>query len=312
MMITGIYSTLQVRDRNVLRTFWGSRKRFSITLYDQVMKEPDAEELAERILLPFADERGAYKRTYARRYEEFDASVLSYLAENLHHDEPLVIQDVAISDGRTSCDFFEKVVKLFPRLSFFASDYDPIVVVVEDGSARVALSRAGRLLECVWPPFVFNALKKDSRLCFPLNRLIQFFVERTIARRIMAEYARGDLAGRELLLFSPRALALAESDRRFHLGQHDLLKPFVCPCHVVRAMNVLNLSYFNEPDRCRVVGNIHAGLLDRGFLIAGSNQEAGSRVHGGIYRRTPAGFERTWLSGNGCPLDKEIMTFRVR
>ena len=78
MFKTGITHIRDIHSKG-LTPFRKTFKNVSITLYDQILNEPDAEVLAERILLLFADERGAYKRTYARRFKQFDGVVLNFL-----------------------------------------------------------------------------------------------------------------------------------------------------------------------------------------------------------------------------------------
>lgn len=310
MIITGIYDILQVQNRHAFRDVFGGEKRLSITLYDRIINEPNADELAERILSLVVDERGAYKRTYAKRFEEFDENVLSHLEEQVSRDTSLILQDVGISDGRTSCDFFEKLATRFHTLSYHASDYNPNVVVIEKGNTKVTLNYRNRILEYVWPPFVFNAMKRDSYWYYPLNNLIRFFVERLIVKAIVKEYLCRNIQARELHLYAPRTLSLAQKEKRFHLGQHDLLMPFEQTSHIIRAMNVLNPTYFTVKEYSCVIANVHAGLLEKGLLITGSNQGAGSLVHGGIYQKTPTGFEKTWQSGDGSPIEELILGFR--
>ena len=133
-----------------------------MTLYDQILGLPNAEFLAERILFRVSDERGARKRTYANRFEDFDSSILPLMREHFAPDVALVVADLAVSDARTSCDFFSKVAAAFPHLSYYASDYNPRVLVLDDGRLKVTLSRSHKILEIVYPPFVFNNTSPES------------------------------------------------------------------------------------------------------------------------------------------------------
>ena len=76
-------------------------------------------------------------------------------------------------------------------------------------------------------------------------------------------------------------------------------------------MNVLNPTYFTVTDRLKVASNIHAGLRLGGWLVIGSNQDAGSQVHGGIYRRTGVGFEKVWQSGEGSRFEAVLLGHRA-
>jgi hypothetical protein len=46
------------------------------------------------------------------------------------------------------------------------------------------------------------------------------------------------------------------------------------------------------------------------FLITGSNQDAGTPVHGGIYRKSSSGFEEIHRFGNGSPIANKIALFK--
>jgi hypothetical protein len=310
MIKKGIYEILQLENSHNFKDCFGGEKRLSITLYDQIINHPHADELAERILLLFADERGAYKRTYAKRFEAFDDEVLKLLAQSLESQENIVIQDVAVSDGRTAGDFFEKLIQHFSDISYYASDYNPKVHVIEKGRTKVTLSHTGKILEIVWPPFVFNTIKRESYRNYPFNYLVRIYIEQIVVRPLLQAYHAGKLISRELFLFAPKIIALAQNDKRFQLLQHDLLTSFAHQSHIIRAMNVLNPSYFSQEQFEKVLSHIYRGLYGAGVLITGSNQEAGSLVHGGMYQKTPVGFKKVWQSGDGSPIEKNLLEFK--
>jgi hypothetical protein len=304
MIKTGIYRIDQLL-RGEGRTFLrGELKQISITLYDQLADLPQREEFAERILQLFADVRGAYKRTYRERFAAFDARVLELMRHPFDSTKPLVVEDVAVSDARTSVDFFTAVAAQFPQVEFRATDYDPDVFVLESGKQRVTMDRQQRVLEIVYPPFVFNLIKRDSYRHYPLNHLIRWWAQRFVARPMLARAGRGLLSARRIHLFSPQAQDLARRDARFQLDRHDLLQPFPAQgrAHVIRAMNVLNPAYFHQADLRHVLRQIHAALVEGGWLVTGSNEDAHTPIDGGIYRKQSTGFEPVWVSGLGSPI----------
>jgi len=305
----GIYSKDQIKKKEKYTCFFGREKKVSITLYDQVIEEKNADELAERILLLFADERGAYKRTYQKRFEDFDKVVSECLQTSFDKKKSLIFHDVAVSDGRTALDFFEKISLDFTKIEYVASDYNPKVYVIQEGKCKVTLSHSGKILEILFPPFVFNVIKRDSIRHYPLNHLIKFVVERFIAIPLVKKYHLKKIHAKELLLFAPRVLNAARNDLRFTLQQHNLLEPFCNSAHVIRAMNVLNPSYFSETEFLKVLKHIYEGLKDQGIFITGSNQEAGSIVDGCIYKKNKGGFEKIQVSGEDSPIDQLIVNF---
>jgi hypothetical protein len=310
MIKTGLYKLqhLKKRDKTLFRR---APKNVSITLYDQILNQPGADEFAERILLLFSDERGAYKRTYHKRFEAFDRQSIEILKEIFINSEHLSFHDVSISDGRTAVDFFEKIAVEFPHIHYFASDYNPSVYVLEKGTMKVTLSHTGKILEIVFPPFVFNTIKPDRFLCYPLNHFIRLFVKYCLVLPLIKKYQQDIIKAKVLLLFSPKALELASRDDRFQLGQHDLLEPFKKPVHIIRAMNILNPSYFSKNEFSIVINRLYQGIEDGGLLMTGSNQEADSLVHGGLYQKNGHTFKKLLQSGNGSPVEHLILGFKA-
>lgn len=307
MWLTGIYDMAQLGKFEKSLEALGPHRRISVTLYDQISKSPDADALAERILLLFTDSRGAYKRTYVKRFEVFDGQVLKLMADLFSKDQPFIFQDLAISDGRTALDFFERISESFQKLSYHASDFNPRVDVLQKGSLKVTIAKDQKVIEIMIPPFVLNRMRQEKMYLFPINRLLSFMAYHLFAKPLVRDFQRGEVTSQELLLFAPKVLQKAEEDSRFQLSQQDLLEPLPIQSHAIRAMNVLNRSYFTAQEFKRIIQNIHNGLLHGGIFITGSNQDAGSTVHGGVYQKTPSGFVKVMQSGDGSPVEEFIL-----
>ena len=314
MFKTGIYDLSQLTDSPRFNSLLGKKRVISIALYNQILHASNADALAERILDTFSDERGAYKRTYSKRFETFDAQLLRMLAERNNIEYPLVVADVSVSDGRTACDLFETLAPQFPELEYLASDFSPQVFVVRKGRFSLAVSRQYNIVEMTWPPFVLSALKPETPYYYPVNAAVRLLVHRLIAKPLLAQYKAGNIGACEIQLFSARALNLARNDPRFHLGDQNILEPITLPkpAHLLRAMNVLNATYFNHDDMKVILTNFHKALRPDGWLVAGSNEDAGSVVNGGIFRKTTGGFEKIWHSGNGLEREAEITGWKAR
>lgn len=311
MFKTGVYSVKDIlrKDKTPFRK---SLKNVSITLYDQAVEEPNASELTERILLLFADERGAYKRTYAKRFEVFDNFVLEHLQADFKNNELLTVHDAGVSDGRTALDFFEKVSCAFPILKYIASDYDPKVYVLESAKYKVTLNSAGKVLEILFPPFVFNMVKRDSYRGYPLNHLFRLVLYYFYVTPLLKRYRKSEIKAKELVLFAPEVLRAAKNNSSLILDKHNLLEPFKEQVHVIRAMNVLNISYFSENEFKAIIRNIYDGLIDGGYLITGSNQESGSIVHGAIYQKVKDSFQEIGKSGDGSLIGQMVLRFKKK
>ncbi len=159
MLKTGIYKTEDLSDIKNIRSFTGKLKRASITLYDNSLYNVEnCDEWAEHILLLFSDRRGAFKRTYRMRFDDFDSLCISCISEIFDPQTSLKVHDTGVSDGRTACDFFLKLADHHPDIRYFASDWEPTLKIIESGSGKVTLDSHNNPLEIVFPPFVFNLL----------------------------------------------------------------------------------------------------------------------------------------------------------
>src|SRR5262249_12000627 len=256
------------------RGFFGGTRRISVTLYDKLVGIRDGEKWREQILSLFSDGRGAYKRTYGRRFDDFDALAVRHITEAFAAQRALVIHDAGVSDARTACDFFHSAATRFPCLTYYASDFEPALSILRLGNTKVVTNQNGQILEIVLPPFVFNTIKPEDFRLYPINYLFFQIARKICAPRVLAAWRDGTVQPSSLSLFCPEATELAQRDNRFCLLDHDLLgsAPFPVPVDVVRAMNVLNGSYFTEREFAQIVTRIFHSLVDGGLLIVGSNE----------------------------------------
>jgi hypothetical protein len=313
MLKTGIYRVEELMQPRRLKGLFGGARRASITLYDQVSQLPNADECAEYILNRFSDGRGAYKRTYHHRFDDFDSLALGHIFKAFPADAPLKVHDAAVSDARTACDFFQRIQSQRHGLAYYASDCDPFVLVAHLGRMRFAMNNSGDVLEVVAPPFVFNLFSRDSVLYYPLNGLVLFLLRKFVLKRVTRRFRNGELQVRTISLFCTRAQELARTDSRFHLLQYDLLQPvaFAQSLHVVRTMNVLNPGYFDAHEIGKVIKNVFGSLGVGGIYIVGSNQEAASSVSGAVFRRAESRFEVLWRSDPPPPVYEAVNRFNV-
>jgi hypothetical protein len=297
-----------------------SQRRFlAATLYPAIARtdDPERERLLELILARFPTRNASLKRTESRRFHAFDRDVARVLAERFGDVEGVLeIHDVAVSDGRTSVDFFQLLESTCGLRSFHltASDYAPDVLAVDAGGPLTVVldPRTEDLIQVIRPPFVFNVPEGESPWHYPVNRLVLRFLRFRDVPRLVARWKAGDpdVRTQHIWLLHPRCAALAESDPRFAFERYDLLSSPARKSHVVRAMNVLNPSYFSEEDLARMLQHVFEGLVEGGLFVTGSNQGADSVVDGAVYERTERGFRRILASGSGSPVDR-IATSRV-
>ena len=299
MIKTGLYRLDQLSSLRNTRGFFGGTRRISIALYDKIAGIRDGEQWGEQILALFSDGRGAYKRTYGRRFNDFDVMVVRHISDAFRADQALVIHDAGVSDARTACDFFRSLAARFQNVTYYASDSEPLLSILQLGRVKVALNQKKQILEIVLPPFVFNTIKPENFFRYPINYLFFRIANKVCAPRVLAAHRDGTIRPSLLSLFCADAIRLAAVDRRFRLVEHDLLAgaTFSVPVNVMRVMNVLNSSYFSEQELARIVARIFQSLRDGGLLVVGSNEGAGSQVHGAIYRKGNGAFAELAHSG---------------
>jgi hypothetical protein len=306
-------------DLRALQGFFGRNKFVAATLYPELAASdrPDRDELLERILFRFPTRNASLKRTQSARFEAFDAAFLERFRAALEPGRRYAVHDAGVSDGRTAVDFFRALAAIPGlELAFVASDYAPEVTAVEDARSRLALVLdpvSGELLQIVWPPFVFNVQKGESPLFYPLNHVLRRWLQAGRVPALIARWRAGDpdVRSSTIRLLHPSVSALEAADPRFRFERHDLLAPEPRRYDVVRAMNVLNRSYFSEADLARAVAHIADALPPGGWFVVGANQDRGSTVNGAVYRRTPGGFERVLVHGAGSELDAIVAAPRV-
>jgi hypothetical protein len=302
-------------DLRKLSGILGRNKFVAATLYPALCASdrPDRDQLLERILFRFSTRNASLKRTQSARFEAFDRAFVERFRAALETGRSVAIHDAGVSDGRTSVDFFRRLA-VVPGLafSFVASDYAPEVTALQDERGRLTLiadPASGAVLQLVWPPFVFNLPRSESPWLYPVNHLLRRWLLATQAQALLARWRAGDAGVRvsTLRLLHPSVLSLEQSDPRFRFERHDLLSPSPRRYDVVRAMNVLNRSYFSPGDLARAVGHVADALPEAGWFVVGSNQDRDSTVNGAVYRLRGRGFERVFSSGAGSEIDAIVM-----
>jgi len=300
MIKFGFSDISQFSKKTDFKGFFGGQKKISVTLYDKLKDCADKEAIEEQILMFFADEHGTYKRTFCNRFVDFDRDVIQQMMAQFSSSETIFIEDVAVSNARTSYEFYTRASEAFPQINMNATDYDPYFYVVEEGRIRLSFSSKGNLLEIVYPPFVFNEIKRDSYLYF-LNHLVRAAIKFIAVRPLLAAYTSREKTSHKVPLFCQEARTLANNDKRFTLGQHDILESFASDCNVsvIRAMNILNLDYFHLEQFQVVLINIFDALREGGIFGFGSNTDPGMVVNGGIFQKLDNRFRVLKLSGDG-------------
>ena len=269
-------------------TFFGRRRGFALDLLAEIERTGDSR-IKRAFIESITDGAGVYKRTYSGRFLAFDQHILDCMSE-LQFSQPLRFLDAAVSDGSTSVEFFNGIAAhLAADFHFIATDRDSgFLVLNRNGSLdrRVIISAEGEIVQVVWPPFVFSGKRKDKLLLFPINRIGHPFAMQ-YARNLLKGWKENepDLEARELVFACKAFRELLAEDSRMEFKAWDIATPWTGErVHCVRAMNILNPSYFSGRQLRSIVENLTASLIDGGLLAIGSNNGPGSQVDGAIYR----------------------------
>ncbi|HEY4942140.1 MAG TPA: hypothetical protein VII56_12000 [Rhizomicrobium sp.] len=278
--------------------FGGDDRLPSISLYREAVLEDDGD-LTNRILERFVDASGAYKRTYSNRFQDFDTEIVRIIEAHFGGSTRLRVHDAAVSDARTSCDFFDRLSSKFSALSYRATDFSNAIRIVRLGGVALTFSADGELLEAMVPPFVHGIKRPESFRKFPLNRLHQLLTVPIYCKAAGLRHRNVEA----VQLWCRRALKIAQSDPRFSLGTHDLLQPFAADERhdVIRAMNILQPGYFSPAQIRRIAENIIDGLRAGGLFVLGRNEDANTPVLGAVYVLDGDRFREIYRSGKAAP-----------
>lgn len=304
MLKFGIYNLKQLSNQN-LDGFWGKKKYIAVDLFAETSLSGlfNKQLLEEAIMRRFTLANGSYRRTHGYRFEEFDADTLRQIKKFFSPDDLLRIHDVAVSDGRTACDFFQKIKRTFKKISYHATDKDTFVRIIRsrrNPKNRIVKDEEGNILQIIWPPFVFNIPKKENLVLYPINRFVLFLLLKN-PQRLVKWLGLENTKEEKINIFSHRAERLQREEPSFSLGAYDLANKMPAKYDIIRAMNVINKSYFTENEAAIIINNLKEGLKDPGILLVGSNKNAGSPVDGNIFLKKKGRINILSQSGNGAP-----------
>lgn len=293
-------------------------KSIALDLYNGLdgLPEDEVNKIQERALSWFRVQNGVLKNSRAHRFDTFDRLSFSVIAENYSSHQEVRVHDVGASDGRASCVLYDLLNHRFAeRLHFMATDSTPCLSVLKQarGQSRVIVDDQQNVLQVIMPPFVLIVIRRPTskRQYFlnPMIHLVMFFY----ARPVLRSYRSGSpkVQQTRLELLCPQCRSLIRQRQNFRFGAYDVLSGPTERFEVVRAMNVLNRSYFSEIQLTKALEHIFESLPESGLFITGSNDGQETVVNGGIYKKTGNRLEKIETSGAGSPLDALISNLRV-
>ena len=288
------------------------RKRVAIDLYDAAAEKSDDERnwMQEAVLRNFGSGNHTFKLTFRDRFAAFDHEVEQRLPQLLPRQEtPLRVHDVGVSDGRTTCALFDLLQRTYDDgFELLASDYDIEVlsVPIGKGNSRVILDGNENPLQLILPPFVLNLVNPVTPYFYPVNWLARVLNTKSAVHQAIKKLRDQSSDIRKIHIVCTECQDLARNHENVKIMQYDLLSKPLANMHIVRAMNLLNKSYFAPPEMQLAIDNIRESLVDGGLLITGTNVEAGTQINGGIYRRNGDTFDTIFESGHGSPVSSTL------
>jgi hypothetical protein len=314
MIRFGVCSLAQLYA-NRLEDVFGKQKSIAIELYEQLHRSqlPAASDYQEIVLDRFKFE-GVFKRTHRSRFGKFDRATVSAVREHLGDStiEALSVHDLAVSDGRTSVDLYQQLRSVYgDKLRFLASDILPWVHVVSGPKERLKIvtDDSGKIMELFYPPFVFNLARQESKFYWINHIARQLLLRRASFLSALFVQRSTAVHATKIWLLHKDCRELAEHKGNFTFDRYNIFEPIDQQFDIVRAMNILNPSYFNRQEIHRTLCNVFSSLRVGGLFVTGSNEGQGSEVAGGIYVRTANGFRRVFRSCSGSNVDDLIAGF---
>ena len=272
-----------------------------------VADDEEAQVLQSAVLSRMRFRNGTYKRTSPNRFDGFDQRLIK-VANEAFPQGAIQILDVGVSDGSTSAALVRSFKKQAGRkVELLGIDRYMNVEIRRHKKRPIqfAFDACGDLVQVRCGNFVFNCHALESWIRFPVNRFLgNLLIPRW--RRVFADGNGPDFNRNNVNLFGRLASSMKESGA-MDLQEGDLFHPPPGPFQLVRAMNVLNPSYFPSESLAKAVIALRSSLVDDGLLAVGSNENAGSPVEGAIYRRTETGFERVEQADRPCRIDSIIL-----
>jgi hypothetical protein len=229
------------------------------------------EELEKSFFGSLRQRNGTYKYTYANRLDDLNDLVAGLLPSH----RPLRLMDVAASSGITTLDWANSLHRQGIHYAMTAGDINLRAYLLSVGKhLHVLADGTGYPLQYdIFGHAVPNPpARRMLALCLPWILLLKLAIARNFecCRRSAIEgeeheNSRRKIGCRTVSLVSPRLLAndhieLIEDDISTNQTIHGRY-------HVIRAANILNRDYFDEPTIVAIVANLRQRLAQGGLLV---------------------------------------------
>ncbi len=328
MFELGVYRLDQYTESVRSPENWISRKTYRNRISLQLFRTsfpPSAKEVSlfENAMPYVLLSTGIYRTTFRHRFREMDTFVNSLLCRHFDPAGRIDMHDWAASDCLTSCEWAGSLFEIFPQARLTASDLTLFFVeaALASGEAFI-METGGELLQYVKPPFVISLSPPEPKMLI-VNRLLAAHARRKFHRlrqlwTLSPEWLSGDddqdflqppFIFRRIPLTHPDAENLRRSCPRFAIRRHSVFEPLPEPCHVIRTMNIYNLSYFSKDRLLEGARAVWRSLFPGGLWIVGRSAELEPTVQNAtVFVKRADGFEMLDRYGKGSDIEGLVST----
>ena len=305
MFTFGIYTKAGYQKMGPERRFAGARVAYNLL---RVGDNPAPEDVRafEDICITLRTANGTFRTTFRNRFRDVDAAAIRWM-ERFHGTAPVIrIQDRAASNGLTSAEWAQSLFEHFPAVEFEASDLLVELLELSRGTGESWIAEPnGTLLQYIGPPFVVSLHHPESWR----NPLLRWVAAR--ARKRFANYPRDEYRVRPISCIHPEARALCKTNPAFRVVVRSVFDHTAGACHVLRTMNILNLSYFSREQLAEAASAAFDSLRPGGIWIVGRTREEDFSNHATLFRRGENAWEPLERIGNGSEIEEVALAGRV-
>jgi hypothetical protein len=304
----GIFTAEQYEALGPERRHSGSRVAFTLLRMSENPSEREIQRF-EDINFTLRTSNGVFRTTFRKRFEDVDAAVNEWLSDRFPSHAPLRAEDRGASNGLTSYEWATALRQHFPEARVLSTDLLHHFFEVDLGKDGVFIAEPdGAPIQYIHPPYVVGLAHMPSWKN-PFSRL-----EAMRARRLSRELGlTGGLRGewwkgrpfqtRELSCVHPVAARYAELTGALRFEVKSVFDAAAEPCHAVRTMNILNLSYFTGEQLKQGIEAAHASLVEGGIWIVGRTMESSFANNVSILARKGSGWKLLARMGSGSEIE---------
>jgi hypothetical protein len=235
---------------------------------------------------------GVTKTTYAERFTDLNALSLNYLPK----DEVLEINDVAVSSGISTLEWYELLAEKGYKVNIIGGDISVDAYFLKVFGVVSALYEKGyfplqfevgsfrfpvMVVQGILKSLIFNLFQGICSLGFAFSPEAKKIVFNGGAE----SYSNAFIKLSKVDLISP--LLKWEENRHIRIIEDDIFKinpEFTQKFSVLRAANILNLGYFNDQTLMQLLGTLRQRIKPGGLFIVCRTRKSDKLNHATLFR----------------------------